>query len=123
MSQSLFTQSIRHAWSGLVFVFRSERNFRIQVLVGSIVLLAALLLRVERVDAVMLSALVTLVLVLECLNTVIEQLIDFMKPRLHLQAKIVKDVVAGAVLLASVGAALAGLLIFLPYLRSIFSFS
>jgi diacylglycerol kinase len=52
------------------------------------------------------------VLVLELLNTSIEHLVDLVKPRLNEYVKEVKDVMAGAVLLASVFAVIIGAVIF-----------
>ena len=55
------------------------------------------------------------VLVLELLNSSIERLVDLAKPRLHEEAGTIKDLMAGAVLLASMVAVIVGILIFWPY--------
>ncbi|MFH1430007.1 MAG: diacylglycerol kinase, partial [Candidatus Uhrbacteria bacterium] len=56
------------------------------------------------------------VLVLECCNSAMERLIDLLKPRLHGYVKEVKDVMAGAVLIASLVAVAVGVVIFAPYI-------
>lgn len=62
-----------------------------------------------------LTLVIVIVLVLELINSAMERFVDVISPRLHSQAEDVKDVMAGAVLIASVGAAIIGVLIFLPY--------
>jgi diacylglycerol kinase len=59
-----------------------------------------------------------LVLVSEMANTVIENLVDLVCPEYHPLAKVVKDVMAGAVVLAAVIAVIVGLLILGPPLWS-----
>jgi diacylglycerol kinase len=54
------------------------------------------------------------VLVAECFNTAIEFDIDLTSPDYHPYAKYTKDVAAGAVLIASISAAIVGLIIFVP---------
>ncbi len=110
-----FTKSLGHATRGIASAFMSEQNFRIEVLVAIGVLLAALWLGMSNVRLIVLVLLVTIVLVLELLNTFFEKLVDLVSPRLHAYVGMLKDLLAGAVLVAAVGAALAGILIFWPY--------
>lgn len=115
-------KSVVHAWRGLTFVFWHEQNFRLELLIGGTVILAAAILGVSRVEFVLITFLITAVLAGEVLNTALERFTDVIKPRLGIQVKIVKDILAGMVLLFSVGSAIAGVCIFLPYLFAIFSF-
>ena len=55
-----------------------------------------------------------IVIVSEILNTAIEKLTDMVSPEIHPKAKVVKDLAAGAVLMASIVAAVIGLIVFLP---------
>ena len=55
-----------------------------------------------------------MVLGAELFNTAIEVLVDLVSPEIHPKAKIIKDVAAGAVLIAAFAAVLIGLIIFLP---------
>jgi diacylglycerol kinase len=102
------------AWKGLTEIFLQEQNFRIQLFFGLIVLLASMLLKISISSILLLVCLVMLVLVLEVLNSVVERILDVLKPRLHSQVKMIKDMMAGAVLLASIGCVIVGLTIFLP---------
>jgi diacylglycerol kinase (ATP) len=49
-------------------------------------------------------------------NTAIEAVVDLVSPSYHPLAKIAKDVAAGTVLLAALGAVVIGMIIFLPRL-------
>jgi len=74
--------------------------------------------RVKPWETVALVLVIVSVLVLELLNTIFEHLSDILKPRLHHYINIIKDLMAAAVLLASLGAIVVGLIIFWPYLKS-----
>ncbi|MBM3204748.1 diacylglycerol kinase family protein [Candidatus Uhrbacteria bacterium] len=112
MKSPNLVQSFVHAWRGLRYTFTQERNFRIQVVIGLIVVAVMFLLPFAVWERVILLAVIMFVLVLELLNTSIEHLIDLVTPRLHQYVKEVKDVMAGAVLLASMFAAIIGAVIF-----------
>lgn len=62
-----------------------------------------------------------LVLTLELANTALERVMDILKPRIHPYARVIKDVMAGAVLLATLASIAIGLVIFSPYLIAFFS--
>lgn len=113
---SRFSRSFSYAVKGIFFAIRNEKNFQIEVLVGTgaiILMLIFPLLPLER-SLIVLS--VALVLTLELANTALERVMDILKPRVHPYARVIKDVMAGAVLLASLSAIAIGLVIFLPYI-------
>lgn len=110
------SKSLVYAWHGLDYVFKSQRNFRIQIIVALLVILAGLYFGLSRQEWIILLFLIALVLILEILNTVLETFIDVLKPKIHHYVQIIKDLMAAAVLLASLVAALIGLIIFLPHL-------
>lgn len=105
---------------GLKHVFKSEQNFRIQVFVGLFVLLAAFYFPLRSWEVILIVLLVLLVLLVEILNTVFEYFSDLLKPRLHHYVGVIKDVMAGAVLLTSLVATVVGIIIFYPYLENLF---
>lgn len=96
--------------------FRTERSFRIQTFVGLVVLLLLVILPLSLWERVILLLAITAVLVLELLNSTVERMADLMKPRLHEYVGDIKDLMAGAVFVASLSAALIGILILWPYL-------
>jgi diacylglycerol kinase len=107
---------MRHAVRGLSEAFRSERNFRIQTVAALAVILFILLFSVRAKDAAVLLLLIALVMILELVNTALEHFVDIVKPRIHLHVQTVKDVMAAAVLLASVFSLVIGALVMLPYI-------
>jgi len=108
-------QSFRHAFRGLLTAWKYEQSFRIQVSVAVVVVLLIFWLQVPLWQAVALLFLIILVLTLEIINSILERFVDVFKPRIHPMVQEIKDLMAGAVLIASVGALLVGLLILLPY--------
>lgn len=115
-----FLQSIRGAGEGLKHVFKNERNFRVQIAVAVVVLIAVWYFPLSRPEMLLVISLIFAVLVMEVLNTAMETFTDLLKPRLHHYVKNVKDIMAGAVLLTSLGAAIVGLIIFLPRFIDLF---
>ena len=107
-----FLRSFVHAFDGIVDASRSQRNLAVHEAVAAIVLVLGLALHLSLGAFVGILVLISIVLGLELMNTAIEAGIDLAMPTLHPLAKRAKDAAAGAVLAASVGAALAGLGIF-----------
>ena len=115
-----FFHSLRHALRGLSYAFRHEHNFQIEVVFAVLVFLLAFLFRLSSTEQSILFIMVGIVLSLELLNTAVERLVDMAKPRVHPYAKIVKDIMAAAVLLASLFAVLIGFTLFFPRIAVLF---
>jgi undecaprenol kinase len=107
-------KSFTYAFRGLKLVFTGQKNFRIHLSVAFMVILAGLYLRLPAVEWGIIAVTIFLVLALEVVNTAVEKLVDFISPGFHEKAAIIKDISAGAVLLAATGAVITGLIIFLP---------
>lgn len=120
-SSGHLTQSFRHAFRGLILVFHTEQSFRLQVIAACFVVIAGLGLHVSPLDWMVLLMSIGAVLVLELLNSVVERVSDAFKPRLHPAVRDIKDIMAAVVLLASMFAAVAGIVIFLPRLLTALS--
>lgn len=78
------------------------------------VLIAAIVLKVTSVEAAVLAIVTGLVWAAEIINTVIEHLANFITKERHSEIKIIKDLAAGAVLVAAITAVIVGLFIFIP---------
>ncbi|BBL78966.1 diacylglycerol kinase [Rubrobacter xylanophilus] len=109
--QQPLTRSFDHAYRGIVYAVRSQRNMQIHVSVAALVLLGSLLLGVSALELALLVLVITLVLVTEMLNTALEFAVDLVTREYHPLAKLAKDVSAGAVLISSLGAVLVGYLV------------
>ncbi|MDO8599268.1 MAG: diacylglycerol kinase family protein [bacterium] len=112
---------MRFAVRGLWMVFRAEQNFRIQLIVFIVALTVASFLPIRPWELVALVLAGGAVLVLECINSAVERLLDLVQPRLHGYVREIKDIMAGAVLIASVGSLIIGVTIFLPYILRVAS--
>lgn len=108
-------RSFVHAARGVLFTFKNERNFQVEVGVACALILAMLWLPLSTVENMLLILAMTSVLALELINTALERVMDILKPRVHPYARVVKDVTAGAVFVISLGALILGLVILLPY--------
>ena len=110
--------SFRSAAQGLLYGFRSQRNFRIHVVTGAVVFALGLWLQLPLGQLAVLVLTVTAVLVLELLNTATEAVVDLaIGRRFHPLARVAKDCAAAAVLVAALASLLiAGLLLLPPLL-------
>ena len=109
-------RSFGHAGNGIVFALRHERNFQIEVVAAVVVLALMLIYPINILERAVVLSIMALVLSLELLNTALEHFLDLVKPDVSPVVKIIKDLVAGSVLLSSFFALLIGFLVFLPYL-------
>lgn len=108
-------QAFAYARDGLRHAARTQRAFRIQLVLAAGIGGVLLWLRLPPLEAAGVVLAMTIVLVAELFNTAVEIVIDLLVERNHHQlAKAAKDVAAGAVVLASVGAALVGILLMGP---------
>ncbi len=114
MKSSRFLKSLSHAVRGILFVWAHERNFRMQCCFGLLALLAAWLLSISCVDTMILFVVIFFVLVVEMINTSLEIFLDAVVPRLSSSVKQVKDIMAGATLVAAMLAVVVGTIIFWP---------
>ena len=113
-----FSRSFSHAVRGFKCVSK-EQNFRIQISFSIIVVFLILFFSLKVWEAAALTMMIVLVLVLEIINSIFERIMDILEPRVHPHAKTIKDMMAAAVLIASIGAAFVGVVIFWPYFSSI----
>ncbi len=105
-------QSFNWAIEGLVWTLRHQRNMQIHFALAVIVIVAALVFSVTRVELLMVFAAITFVFVAEMLNTAVEYTVDMITDDKHPGAKIAKDVAAGAVFVASLNALAVAYLVF-----------
>lgn len=115
-----FRRSLTFALKGLHYVYVHERNFRIQFGLAVIAVSVAFLLEASVTQWLFVITAIASVLALEVVNTVFEKVIDLIHPRVHHYAGTIKDLVAAAVLVASLSALTVGALVFIPLIRSRF---
>lgn len=110
------TISFGHALDGVVYVIRTQPNFQVHLVAALLVSLAGIMVNLSRLEWVIIVFTITIVLVAEAVNTSLESVTDLLTQEYHLEAKIVKDVSAGMVLITAITSVVIGLFIFLPHL-------
>jgi diacylglycerol kinase (ATP) len=104
--------SFNFAFEGIIHVLRTQRNMRIHFAVAVSVLVAAVVTGVERLELIALLIAISFVLIAEMVNTAIEGAVDVSTTSFDPNAKLAKDIAAGAVLIATVNAVAVGYLVF-----------
>lgn len=112
--------SFGHAYEGILTGVLEERNMKIHCVMAGLVVFFGLLLHITAAEWCVCFVLFGLIMGLELVNTAIEAVVDLVTKEYHPLAKRAKDTAAGAVLIASVMAAVTGLIIFIPRLLFFF---
>ena len=110
LKPSGFIGSLNCAIEGILWAVKTQRHMLFHLVAAILVLVGALVLRLNLHEFALLALAITLVLFAELVNTAIEVVVDLVSPDFHPLAQRAKDVAAGAVLLASVGAMVLGCL-------------
>jgi diacylglycerol kinase (ATP) len=94
--------SFKYAWQGVSYAFRTQRNFRIHVMVGSLAVSLAIALSLSPVELAVIMLTCGIVLTTELVNTALESVVDLtVEQTYHELAKIAKDCAAAAVLISA----------------------
>ena len=113
--------SFKYAISGLNYCIKYERNFKIQLFLGILSVCLSLFLHFTTIENIILFATIFYVLILELLNTSIENIVDLLVDQKFSElAKIAKDSAAGAVFLASINSIFVALYLFVPKIKLLF---
>ncbi len=110
-------ESFNYAIEGIIHAFKSQRNMKIHFTIAFLVLSGSVFFDINRFELIILFSSIAFVIAMELINTAIEATIDLISEEFSIQAKIAKDLAAGAVLMASANAILVGYLIFFDDLR------
>lgn len=111
--------SFKYAIEGIWTSFKTERNMKIHIFIMILVIIAGIILKINKSEWIICIILFAIVIGSELFNTSIETIVDMVMPEKNKKAKIAKDVSAGAVLVVAIGAAIIGLVIFVPRILNI----
>ncbi len=106
--------SFQYALSGWRLLFKSEHNSWLHFAATIIVIISAFLFRVTGSEAGLLTVAIGIVWIAELFNTCIEKMMDFISKEDHPAIKLIKDVSAGAVLMAALTSVIIGCFVFIP---------
>ncbi len=112
-----FIDSFNFAVSGILTAMKSEKSLRLHYIAAIVVILGSTFFNLSRMEFMILLFAVVLVVVLEMINTAIEKTVDMITKEYHPLARVIKDVSAGAVLIASFNAVIVGYLLFFERLN------
>ncbi len=112
--------SFKFAFAGLKELFATQPNAKFHVLAGICVCVGGWYFGLSSTEWAVVSITIACVIAAEAFNTAFEYLTDLVSPDHHPLAGKVKDLAAGGVLVTAIGAAVVGLVIFLPKFISLF---
>lgn len=107
-----FIRSFGYAIEGFRTAVATERNIKVQLLVGVLAVVAGLVLRIDALSWVLVLLCIGLVLFAELVNTSIEAIVDLATQDLHPLAKRAKDIAAASVFTLSITVAVVGVIVF-----------
>lgn len=113
-------RSFHYAFRGVIKLLTDQQNARIHATITIVVGIAAYILELTRIEAAVLFMAIIMVFAMEIMNTAVEKICDLIDMNHNNQIRVIKDGMAGAVLIASVIAIVVAVLIFLPYIRDLF---
>ena len=108
------TISFHHAFEGLKWVVSTQANFKIHIFFSILSLLGAWFFRISYNEFLIIITLIAVGLVIETINTGIEETIDAIHKDWSPEIKIAKDVAAASMLIFAVGSATIAGIIFIP---------
>lgn len=113
-------KSFYHAFKGIFFAFKSERNLWIHLICMILVVGLGFYFKIELYEWLICILCIGMVLTAELFNTAIEKIMNFTHQDFHPMVGHIKDISAGAVLLSALAALVAGFIIFLPKFFALF---
>ena len=109
-----FFRGFKFAVNGLIYSFKTQLNIRVQLFAVVLLFIAGVLFHISSLEWLAIVICVGAVLAAELMNTAIEVLVDLVSPEFNAKAGLVKDIAAGAVLLAALMSLTVALIIFVP---------
>ncbi len=112
MNVKKLLDSFNYAIEGILYSIRTQRNMRIHMIAALLVLTACFMYDISKIELLIITITITMVIAAELINTAIESAIDVTTNYYHPLAKVAKNTSAGAVLVTAINAVLVGYIIF-----------
>ena len=106
--------SFKYASSGIKLCIKDEQNMLLHLTMATLVIISGFILKISKIEWIICVILIGIVMMMELLNTAIENVCDAVTDRENKYIKIAKDTAAGSVLIISIVSAIIGLMIFIP---------
>ena len=107
-------KSVGFAFNGAIKLIKSEASIKVQCTLAVIVTILGFIFQISANEWMIQIFAIGLVISLEGMNTAVEEIANFIHPEFHEKIGLIKDLAAGAVLIASVAASIVGLIIYIP---------
>ena len=119
VNNNIFT-SFKYAINGIKTATKKEPNFRTHLIVALATLITAYIVGFTTPEWLLLAFTISLVFILEFINTALESIVDLVSPEISPKARVAKDVSAAAVLLSAILAVIVGAVLFIPKVLQLF---
>lgn len=113
-------KSFGYAFEGLWHALKYNQNLRIDFAAAILVVILSIYFPISFFEKAILGVMILLVILSEMINTAMEEMVDLITQEHRREAKIAKDVAAGMVLVAALGATILGIVIFAPHIAKLF---
>lgn len=107
-------KSVRYAFKGALYLFKTEPSIKIQLFIAVFVTITGFYFEISKTEWMFQVAMIGLVMSIEGVNTAIEYIADFVHPDHHASIGRIKDIAAGAVFIASIAAVVVAFIIYIP---------
>lgn len=114
------TISFKHAFDGLAVAFSTQPNYRVHLFLSLLSLGGGLYFHIKSEEFLIIGVLIIVGLVIETINTAIEETCDAIDETVRPDIKIAKDTAAAAMLIFAMGSAILAAFIFVPYIIQLF---
>jgi diacylglycerol kinase (ATP) len=111
-----FIRGFGYAFNGLGYAAKTQLNFRVHLVASLLAIFMGYALHISVNEWLWIILCIAIVLMAELFNTALEFLVDLVSPNYNELAGHVKDIAAGAVVVAALFALITGIVIFLPKL-------
>lgn len=107
-------KSVTYAFKGAVLLITKEASIKIQLTIAIAVTIAGFYYNISKTEWLIQLLSIALVMGIEGMNTVAEEIANFIHPEYHKKIGYIKDVAAGAVFIAAIFATIIGCIIYIP---------
>jgi diacylglycerol kinase len=114
------TISFKHAFDGLIWSLKTQPNYRIHLFLSLLSIIGGIILKISYFEFLLIIFMITVGLVVETINTGLEQTTDAIDKKIREDIKIAKDVAAAAMLIYALGAFIIACIIFIPKIINLF---
>lgn len=113
-------KSVRYAFNGALYLFKTESSIKIQLFIAAFVTIAGFYFNITKTEWMFQVSMIGLVMSMEGANTAVEYIADFIHPDMHTSIGRIKDIAAGAVFIASIAATIVAIIIYYPKIAILF---